>query len=203
MLKKSITYTDLNDQEVTEDHYFHLSKADLVELEMSHKGGLAKWLKRIVAEEDGAKIVAEFQNLILTSYGVKSEDGRRFIKSDALREEFKSSEAYSTLFIELCTQADAASAFVNGIVPGSLAQDVEKMKIGHETTVPEGHPSDTAAQPQPTSRNVFEQPEADPTAVEPSFASETEVKVLTKAEIVEMDDAELRSGLADGRYKLS
>lgn len=196
MLKKSITYTDLNGDETTEDHYFHLSKADLVEMEVAHKGGLGAYLQRIVAAEDGAEIIKEFKSLILRSYGVKSEDGRRFIKNDTLREEFESSEAYSTLFLELCTDADAAAAFVNGIVPGGLEEDVAKLKL-----VPEGHPSDPAAQPQQSlGRNVFEggQPEpseVDPTAVEP--------KLLTKAEIVEMDDAELRSGLAEGRYKLS
>jgi hypothetical protein len=185
---------------VTEDHYFHLSKADLVELEMSHKGGLAKWLQRIVAEEDGAKIVAEFKNLILTSYGVKSEDGRRFIKNDALREEFVSSEAYSTLFIELCTDAGAAAAFVNGIVPAGLEQDVEQMKIGQEES--REHPSDPAATPAeprwPGAQLGDNPPEAevpDPTAVEP--------RLLTRAELTEMDDGELRAGLADGRYKLS
>lgn len=117
MLKKTITYTDFNDEEVSEDFFFHLSKAELVELEMSHEGGLSESLQKIVDAEDGKAIVAEFKNIILTSYGQKSPDGRRFVKNTALREEFESTEAYSTLFMELVTDADAAAEFMNGIVP--------------------------------------------------------------------------------------
>jgi hypothetical protein len=188
VLKKSITYTDLSGQEVTEDHYFHLSKADLVELEMSHKGGLGKWIEHIVESEDGKAIVTELKKIILMSYGVKSEDGRRFVKTQELRDDFASSEAYSTLFVSLCTDAGAAAEFISGIVPADMEQEASQ--------VARTHPSDTAA--TPVGRNVFEgggQPEADPTAVEP--------RVLTRQELTEMDDAELRTGLAEGRYKLS
>lgn len=191
MLKKSITFTDLNGQETTEDHYFHLSKADVVELEMSRKGGMAAWIQSIVDSEDGKAIVTELKNIILNSYGVKSEDGRRFIKTQELRDEFHSSEAYSALFFSLCTDAGAAAEFINGIAPQGLAEEMAK--------VSEGHPSDPAAQPQaPLGRNVFEgeaKAVEDPTAVEP--------KLLTREEIIAMDDLELRHGLAEGRYKLS
>ena len=99
MVQKSITYTELFTDEVkTEDFYFHLSKADLIEMEMSHKGGLHEYLQRIVASEDGKAIITEFKDLILTSYGVQSEDGRRFIKTPELRDEFLSSEANSIFF---------------------------------------------------------------------------------------------------------
>lgn len=127
MLKKSITYEDYNGETVTEDFFFHLSKAELVELEMSHEGGLSEAMKKIVAAEDGKSIIAEFKNIILTAYGVRSEDGRRFIKNQQLREEFESTEAYSTLFMELVTDADAASEFINGIVPQGLAEEAAKV----------------------------------------------------------------------------
>jgi hypothetical protein len=127
MLKKSITYEDYNGETVTEDFFFHLSKAELVELEMSHEGGLSEAMKKIVAAEDGKSIIAEFKNIILTAYGVRSEDGRRFIKNQQLREEFASTEAYSTLFMELVTDADAASEFINGIVPQGLAEEATKV----------------------------------------------------------------------------
>ncbi len=98
MLKKTITYEDFNGETVSEDFFFHLSKAELVELELSHQGGLSEALQRIVAAEDGKGIVAEFKNIILSAYGKKSDDGRHFTKNQQLREEFESSEAYSSLF---------------------------------------------------------------------------------------------------------
>lgn len=124
MLKKSITYEDYDGEVLTEDFYFHLSKAELVELEVAEKGGLAKKLQDIVSSEDGAQIIAVFKDIILASYGVKSEDGKRFIKSDDIRNGFAQTDAYSTLFMELATDAKAAAEFVNGIVPKSLSKDI-------------------------------------------------------------------------------
>ena len=123
MLKKTIKYKDFNGEEVEEDYYFHLTKAELVELEMSHEGGLAESLKKIVASEDGKQIIAEFKNIILNAYGQRSENGRFFKKTQELQDEFASSEAYSALFMELVTDADAASEFVVGIIPEGLAEE--------------------------------------------------------------------------------
>lgn len=117
MLKKTITYTDYDGVQRTEDFYFNLSKAEIAEMELSTAGGLDKTINRIVAEQDGKRIIALFKDLVLKSYGKKSDDGRRFIKSQELRDEFSQTEAYSDLFMELATDADAAAAFVNGIVP--------------------------------------------------------------------------------------
>lgn len=127
LLKKTIEYEDFNGETVVEDHYFHLTKADLIELEMGHRGGLHEYLQRIVASEDGKAIITEFKQMILLSYGKRSEDGKRFIKTQEMRDEFVSSEAYSTLFLELCTQADKAAEFVNGIVPAGLDLDLAKL----------------------------------------------------------------------------
>jgi hypothetical protein len=127
MLKKTIEYNDFNGDPVSEDFFFHLSKAELVEIELSHQGGLSESLKRIVAAEDGKAIIAEFKNIILGSYGQRSADGRRFIKNQALRDEFESTEAYSTLFMELVTDTDAAIEFVNGIIPTGMADEVAKL----------------------------------------------------------------------------
>lgn len=127
MLKKTINYVDFNGEEVSEDFFFHLSKAEIVELEMSHKGGLEKAIQRIVDAEDGKAIIAEFKNIILSSYGQRSEDGRRFIKNQTLREEFESTEAYSTLFMELVTDAEKAAEFVRGIIPQDLAEEAAKV----------------------------------------------------------------------------
>jgi hypothetical protein len=193
LLKKSITYTDLNGDEVTESFFFHLSKADLVEMEVTFKGGLVKHLEEIVKSEDGAAIIQQFKDIILRSYGIKSDDGKRFIKSKMMTDDFLNSEAYSTLFLELCTDAGAAADFVNGIIPTGLSDDVTKLTA---TTIdPTPHPSDSAATPaEPnlgTGRNVFEQ------------GTPEEPRELTRAELTEMDDAELRSGLAEGRYRLA
>lgn len=120
MLKKTITYTDYNDNERTEDFYFNLSKAELTEMELSTAGGLAEMIQRIVSTQDAPKIVKVFKDLVLAAYGEKSADGKRFIKTEELREAFSQTEAYSELFMELATDADAAAAFVNGIVPKDL-----------------------------------------------------------------------------------
>ena len=117
MLKKTITYTDYNGVERTEDHYFNLSKAELMEMELSTTGGLAEMINKIVAAKDAPAIVKIFKELVLKAYGQKSADGRRFIKSAELSDEFAQTEAYSQLFMELATDADAAAKFVNGIVP--------------------------------------------------------------------------------------
>jgi hypothetical protein len=127
MLKKTIKYVDFNGEEVSEDFFFHLSKAELVELEMSYKGGLAEAIKRIVDAEDGKAIIAEFKKIILGSYGQRSVDGRRFIKNQILREEFESTEAYSTLFMELVTDAEKAAEFVRGVIPQDLAEEATKV----------------------------------------------------------------------------
>ena len=58
-----------------------------------------------------------FKDLILRSYGEKSADGRRFIKSKELSTAFSQTEAYSELFMELVTDAEKAAEFVNGITP--------------------------------------------------------------------------------------
>jgi hypothetical protein len=123
VLKKTITYTDFNGDEVKEDFFFHLSKAELVELEMSHDGGLSAAMQRIVETDDRGAIISEFKKIILLSYGKKSMDGKRFIKNATMREEFESSEAYSTLFMELVTVTEAAVDFMNGIIPAGFAEE--------------------------------------------------------------------------------
>ena len=123
MLKKTITYTDYNGVERKEDFYFNLTKAEIMEMEMSISGGLTEMINRIVAAQDAPAIVKIFKELVLKAYGVKSPDGKRFIKSDELATEFAQTEAYSQLFMELATDADAASAFVNGILPNVEGAD--------------------------------------------------------------------------------
>lgn len=117
MLKKTIKYTDYNNVERTEDFYFNLTKAEITELQYGVYGGLQEQLKRIIDTNDHPAIIREFKSLILKAYGEKSADGKRFIKSEEISNGFAQTEAYSILFMELATDAKAASDFVNGIVP--------------------------------------------------------------------------------------
>lgn len=121
MLKKTMTYEDYNGVERTEDFYFNLSKAELMEMEMGVSGGYAEMIQKIVSAQDAPEIIKIFKDLILKSYGVKSPDGKRFEKSEALSAAFSQTEAYSMLFMELASDADAAAKFVNGIMPADIA----------------------------------------------------------------------------------
>lgn len=123
MLKKTVTYTDYNGSERTEDFYFNLTKAEIMEMELSTSGGLAEMIQRIVKAQDAPAIIKIFKELVLKAYGEKSPDGKRFIKSEEISTAFSQTEAYSQIFMELATDSDAAAAFVNGIVP-----DVDKQK---------------------------------------------------------------------------
>lgn len=120
MIVKTITYTDYNGNQRTEDFYFHLSKAEVAEMELSVPGGLANYLKKIVADQDVPKIIEAFKQIILKSYGVKSEDGKKFIKNQEVLNEFIQSEAYSELFIELLKNAEMATSFINGVIPQGI-----------------------------------------------------------------------------------
>ena len=179
MLKKTITYDDFNGETKTEDFFFHLSKAELVELELSHEGGLSASLQRIIDAEDGKGIVQEFKNIILSAYGKKSDDGRRFIKNQQIREEFESTEAYSALFMELVTDTDAAIEFINGVIPAGMAEEAAKLASPEIAAVEE---SVTVVNlPEPTSEPT---PEPPPPSDEPYVYREPEV--VTRADLLKM-----------------
>lgn len=123
MLKLTRTYNDYNGMSRTEDFYFNLNQAEVTEMELSVDGGLVERINRIVAAQDGKQIIAVFKDIILRAYGEKSADGKRFIKNQELRDAFAQTEAYSDLFMELATNAEAAAKFINGIIPqGKKAQ---------------------------------------------------------------------------------
>lgn len=126
MLKKTITYTDYNGVERTEDHYFNLTRAEIVEMEMGVNGGYTEMINRIISAQDAPTIMKLFKEFILKSYGIKSADGVRFEKSEEISRAFTQTEAYSVLFMELCTDANAAAAFVNAIIPKQDKMDTDK-----------------------------------------------------------------------------
>lgn len=122
MLKKTIEFVDYNGVTRKEDHYFNFSEAEITEMELSTVGGLSEMINSIVKAQDGPAIMKMFKDIILGAYGVKSPDGREFIKSDEISKKFSQTEAYSKLFMELVTDAEAAAAFVNGIVPKNASE---------------------------------------------------------------------------------
>lgn len=124
MYSKKMTYTDFGGTTRTETFYFNLSEAELMKMELGVNGGFAESLQRLVDSNNGPEIMKEFDRIILASYGELSDDGRRFIKSDELSTAFSQTQAYSDLFTELSTNADAASEFVLGIVPANAASQI-------------------------------------------------------------------------------
>lgn len=123
MLKKTMTYTDFDGNERTEDFYFNLTKAEIMEMDLVAEGGLERTIEKISKAQDGKRLVALFKDLVIKSYGEKSLDGKRFIKNDEIQTAFAQTNAYSDLFMELATDENAAAAFVNGIIPADLSPD--------------------------------------------------------------------------------
>ena len=123
MLKKTFKFVDYNGNPRTEDHYFNLTQAEVTELELSVDGGLTAMINRVVQAQNGRQIIDTMKDIILKSYGVKSPDGRRFIKNQEVRDAFVQTEAYSQLFMELATNAQAASDFVTGIIPAKTDEE--------------------------------------------------------------------------------
>ena len=133
MLKRTMTYETFDGDQVTEDFYFNLTKAELMEMSLGTYGGLDKFIEKIVNTQDTPKIIEFFKEIVLKSYGQKSDDGKRFIKSPELRDAFAQTNAYSDLFMTLSTDADEAAAFINGLVPKDIAEEMEKEKKESET----------------------------------------------------------------------
>lgn len=126
MLKRTIKYKDFNDNEVSEDFYFNISRAELVRLEMSFDDGIEKAVKKMMETKDRAALINQFEDLVLKAYGQKSEDGKRFIKSTQLREEFAQHAAYEQLFFELITNEQTIADFILGVLPKDLAAQVRE-----------------------------------------------------------------------------
>lgn len=127
MLKKTITYQDFDNNTVSEEFHFHISKAELAKWQLSHEGGLEERIKKIVAAENKSEIIAIFEEIILKSVGIRSDDGKRFSKSDQIRDDFAQTNAYSELFMELVSDADAGVVFIRGIMPSDMIAEADKV----------------------------------------------------------------------------
>ena len=140
MLKKTIAYTDYNETKREEDFYFNLTETELSEMQLEVTGGLDTMLQAIIKAQDIPTIAKLFKQIILKSYGQKSPDGRRFIKSDKLSTEFSQTEAYNILYMELSQDAAKAAEFITGIIPAKYKSAVEEesqkeLGISESTTV--------------------------------------------------------------------
>lgn len=126
MLKRNITYTDFNGDEVSEIFYFNLTKSELVKLEVHYNDGLEGAIRRIIKTEDRKALIEEFQRIILLAYGEKSDDGKRFVKNDTIRDAFSQHAAFDTLFIELATNEQAAADFIKGVLPSDMQSEMDR-----------------------------------------------------------------------------
>lgn len=124
MIKWTVEYTDYNDNPVKEDLYFHLNKAELMEMNLNANGAYGEFINRISNSRDYKALGEEFKNIILKAYGVKSDDGRTFRKSPEMAREFEQSEAYATLYMELISDANKLAKFVRGMVPKDLQGEI-------------------------------------------------------------------------------
>ena len=126
MLKKTITYTDFDGEKVTEDFYFNLTKAELMEMEMSAEGGFQEKVKGIVEAKDNAAILNLFKEIILKAYGVRPAMGKGIIKTEELANAFEHSEAYSELLMDLVNDDSNAAEFIKAILPAEFAEEMSK-----------------------------------------------------------------------------
>ena len=117
MIKKTVTYIDYKGEERTETCFFNLNRVEVLDMQMTTIGGYTEKLQALIDAKNTAELYKLFKDLVLRSYGVISEDGKRFEKNDKLREEFEQTEAYVTIYMELATNTDKAIEFINGITP--------------------------------------------------------------------------------------
>lgn len=126
MLKKTITYNDYDGMERTEDFWFNLSKTELTKLDAELPGGVLGVLRKIIDKKDRKALVDFIETLILRSYGEKTLDGKRFVKTPDMAEEFMQTPAYDELFMSILSDTDSQTSFINGIIPQSMAKEIEQ-----------------------------------------------------------------------------
>ena len=130
MLKKTMTTVDFGGTERTEDYYFNLTKAEIMEMQLCTDGGFVETVKKIVEAKNQLELTRLFKKIICASYGVLSPDGRKFVKNQQVLDDFMATQAYSDLYIELLSgDGKAAEDFVNGILPKDLTNEAAKAPV--------------------------------------------------------------------------
>lgn len=159
MLKKSITFNDLDGRPVTEDFYFNFTKAELAEMKLSYEGGLEEYLAEISKKENQSEVIPAFKMILSKTVGRRHEDGRQFIKSEGITDYFMQTEAYSELFVELLTNPGQMAAFIEGCMPADLVAEAKRQGAFDQltgVTVVQDIPLDvvTVAEPELSIRPV-------------------------------------------------
>lgn len=126
MLKKTITYTDWNGEERTEDFYFNLTRVEIYELEYDVEPGtsLTEVLDTLVKSKDYGRLIGTIKKVILTAYGEKSADGKRFMKGEDIRRSFEENPAFDELYMSLITDPKKIAEFIVGIMPSSVRDNL-------------------------------------------------------------------------------
>lgn len=176
MIKKTITYTDYADNEVTEDFYFNLSRGELIEMQMRADGDLENYIQRIIKARNNKELVDLFTGILEKSYGVRTPDGRQFVKDETYWKQFHASEAYSELLIELISVSGAADGFINGLMPKKLMAETADATKQAEKKEDE---------PVNESRNVFDEKSPE----ESEDLGKKKPEDYTKTELLEMSQA--------------
>lgn len=133
MIKKTVTYTDYNGKERTEDFYFDLSEDRIIELSFSKDGGIEEFIQRIIQEKDQQEMIKLFRDFLELTYGEKSDDGKYFVQNEQVFAKFKATKAYSKIFMELAFNSDAAAEFINKVIPAEIAEKIAKYRAEQST----------------------------------------------------------------------
>jgi hypothetical protein len=126
MHARTMTYTNFDDEEVTEVFHFNMSKSDIIRLEAEKKGGFSEYLKEMVKTEDTPTLLAQFERILLMSFGIKSPDGKHFDKSEEISARFKNHAAYDKLFWEIFNDQDKLAEFLIEIAPKETKEAMRK-----------------------------------------------------------------------------
>lgn len=180
MIKQSITFTDWDGVEQTEEFYFHLSKLEIAELENSRDGGLSDHIQKAMASEDARLVFEELKEVVLKAYGERSADGKNFRKTDALREQFAATEACSELIFGFLTDPESFFTFVQGVLPKNLDRDLAAIQAKQAAS--------SGSTPEPDSS----------AAEEVAPANGQGPRTLSPEQALLMDAHLLRAGIADG-----
>ena len=221
MLKKPITYTDYNGKVITENFHFNLSTAELIKLEMSTMtlsedmasttGGLQEHIQAVIDSRSGKRIVEMFDMFVDASFGVRSEDGRKFVKNDEVLQDFKATPAYDVVFMELVTDADAGARFINGIMPAEALAEAARAKASQDVPTPAfGLPITDNSNLMPADvAPTFPNENANQKAARKGRMTKEEIlagmrrksyagRVLTELDVLEMSQEELDHALENG-----